>query len=222
MSAEGFVLAGGRSSRMGRDKALVDLAGRPLIVWAVDALKDAGLSARIAGAQSDLGKFAEVIRDREANAGPMAGICAALAVSETERAVILSVDMPLIPASLIEYLVWDSAMTGRMVTLASVNGFPQTFPAVMRRAALTALEQELGEGRSGCFAGFCKAAASARETVRVVAAESLAQVGKVAHPLRLEPARWFHNVNSQTELKRAEKWLSSRVRRDGRWEPVIS
>lgn len=222
MSAEGFVLAGGRSSRMGRDKALVELAGRPLIAWAVGALKDAGLGAKIAGARGDLGNFAEVIPDREANAGPMAGVCAALAASEAERTVILSVDMPLIPASLIEYLVWDAAMTDRMVTLASVNGFPQTFPAVVRRAALAALEHELGEGRVGCFAGFSKAAASADESVRVIAAEALAQMGQVTHRLGLEPVRWFHNVNSEAELKRAEKWLSSRVRRHGPSEPVIS
>jgi molybdenum cofactor guanylyltransferase len=222
VSAEGFVLAGGRSSRMGRDKALVELAGRPLIEWAVEALKDAGLGAKIAGARSDLGNFAEVIPDREANAGPMAGVCAALAASEAECAVILSVDMPLIPASLIQYLVWDAAMTDRMVTLASVNGFSQTFPAVVRRAALAALEQEHSEGRSGCFAGFCAAAASAGETVRVIAAEALAQTGQVVHPMGLEPVRWFHNANSVAELKRAEKWLSFRVRRDGPSEPVIS
>jgi molybdopterin-guanine dinucleotide biosynthesis protein A len=179
----------------------------------VEALRDAGLSARIAGTQTDLGSFAEVIPDHETNAGPMAGICAALAASEAECAVILSVDMPLIPASLIEYLVWDAAMTGRMVTLASVNGFPQTFPAVVRREALAVLQHELGEGRSGCFAGFCKAAASAEETVRVIAAEELAQTGRVVHPMDLEPVRWFHNVNSEAELDRAEKWLSSRVRR---------
>jgi molybdenum cofactor guanylyltransferase len=222
LSAEGFVLAGGRSSRMGRDKALAELAGRPLIAWAVDALKEAGLGAKIAGARGELGNFAEVIPDREANAGPMAGVCAALAASEAECAVILSVDMPVVPASLIEYLVWDSTMTGRTVTLASANGFPQTFPAVVRREALAVLEQELRGGRSGCFAGFSKAAASAGETVRVIAAEALAQTGQVAHRLGIEPVRWFHNVNSEAELARAEKWLSSRVLQHGSHAPGIS
>ena len=207
MSAEGFVLAGGRSSRMGRDKALVELAGRPLIVWVLDVVRGAGLPARIAGARNDLGNFAEMIPDREEDAGPLGGICTALAATEAELAVFLSVDLPLIPAKLIEYLAWDAAMTGCMVTLASVNGYPQTFPAVVRRGALPALENELRNGVAGCFAGFQAAAARAGEPVRVIAAESLEQSGRVEHPLGLSPARWFHNVNSPGELARAEEWL---------------
>ena len=215
-SADGFVLAGGKSSRMGRDKALVELGGRPLIVYALDALRGAGLQPRIAGARSDLSAFAPVIADRDADVGPLAGICAALAASEAERAVFLSVDMPLMPASLIAYLAWDAAVTGRMVTLASVNGFPQTFPAVVRRAALRSLEGELHGGRAGCFAGFRAAAAHASETARVIAAEALAQTGQARDPRGLHAARWFQNVNSPEELGRVEGWLRSRTsRRDG-------
>jgi molybdenum cofactor guanylyltransferase len=207
VSAAGYVLAGGRSSRMGRDKALVELAGRPLIAWALDALRGAELPAKIAGAVSELSAFAPVIADRETDAGPLEGICAALAVAESELAVFVSVDLPLIPAKLIEYLAWNAAMTGCMVTLASVNGYPQTFPAVVRRVALPALENELRNGVAGCFTGFQAAAARAGEPVRVIAAESLEQTGRAEHPLGLPPARWFHNVNSPDELARAEEWL---------------
>jgi molybdopterin-guanine dinucleotide biosynthesis protein A len=211
VTAGGFVLAGGRSSRMGRDKALIGLAGRPLIVHALDVLGKAGLPAKIAGARSNLSAFAPVIADGVADAGPLAGICAALADSDVELAVFLSVDLPLIPASLIQYLLWDAAMTGRMVTLASVNGFPQTFPAVVRREALAALERELRNGKAGCLAGFQAAATGAGEPVRVIAAESLAQTGQVEHPLGLHPARWFQNLNSEVELERVRELLERRI-----------
>ena len=223
MSVEGFVLAGGRSSRMGRDKALVELDGRPLIAWALDALRQvnldalqqtnpeipcgAGLPVRIAGARSNLGNFAEMIPDREEDAGPLAGICAALTATEAELAAFLPVDLPLMPSGLIAYLAWDAAVTGCMVTLASVNGYPQTFPSVVRRSALAALENELKNGVTGCFAGFQAAAACAGERVRAIAAESLAQTGHVEHPTGLPPARWFHNVNSPDELARTGEWL---------------
>lgn len=207
----GFVLAGGQSSRMGRDKALVELAGRPLIVHALEALRNAGLSAKIAGARSELSGFAPVIPDLEENAGPLSGVCAALAAMQADFGVFLSVDLPLIPASLLAHLAGDAAITGSMVTLASVNGFVQTFPAVVRRSALPALEEELRTGRAGCFAGF-QAAAGAQKRPRILAAESLAQTGHVAHSLGLPAARWFHNVNAPEDLETAELWLfSSRV-----------
>lgn len=208
----GFVLAGGQSSRMGRDKALVELAGRPLIVYALEALRGAGVSAQIAGARSELSAFAPVIPDREENFGPLSGVCSSLAATQDEFAVFLSVDLPLIPASLLAQLAWDTAMTGSTVTLASVNGFAQTFPAVVRRSALPALQEELHSGRAGCFAGFQAAAKHREEAPRILAVESLAQSGHVAHPLGLPAARWFHNVNAPADLELAESWLRRAIR----------
>jgi molybdenum cofactor guanylyltransferase len=203
VSAAGFVLAGGKSSRMGRDKALVELGGKPLIVWTLEALRGAGLQPRIAGARSYLSAFAPVIPDREPDAGPLEGICAALEETDAELAVFLTVDMPLVPALLIGHLLRDAAKTGRMATLVSLNGVLQTFPAVVRRAALPSLEDELRNGKAGCLAGFEAAARGAGEPVRVIAVEELGQAG--------DPALWLHNVNSELELARVEQWLSSQI-----------
>ena len=54
-AAAGFVLAGGRSSRMGREKAGVELGGRTLVARAVDLLRSSGLTAAIAGGKSRRG-----------------------------------------------------------------------------------------------------------------------------------------------------------------------
>ena len=103
-TAAGFVLAGGQSSRMGRDKALVHLAGKPLIEHALGILLNAGLPAAIAGGKPALAAFAPLVEDRHSAQGPLGGICAALAATHARFAVFLPVDLPLIPASHYIYL----------------------------------------------------------------------------------------------------------------------
>ena len=206
--AAGFVLAGGRSSRMGRDKALVEFCGEPLVVGALGILSGAGLAASIAGARSALGSIAPVVEDLEPGLGPLGGICSALALTAADNmvrwGVFVPVDLPLLPASLVEYLVNHAEVTGAAVTLVSVTGFAQTFPAVLARAALPWLQSELAAGRRGCFAAFQAAAAGLGQPVSVVAAELLVQAGQVAHPEGLPASLWFLNVNSEGNLRRAE------------------
>lgn len=205
--AAGFVLAGGRSRRMGTDKALVQLGGRPLVAHAVSILRTAGLSVSIAGGPAHLGTFAPVIEDSEPGRGPLGGICAALAAVPVQLGVFLPVDLPLLPAPLIEYLLRHARATGRAVTLCSVSGFPQTFPAVIGREALAALVSELKTERGGCFSAFQAAAAGLDQPVAILPVELLVQSGQVADPEGVPPFRWFLNVNSPEELRRAELHL---------------
>jgi molybdopterin-guanine dinucleotide biosynthesis protein A len=200
----GFVLAGGQSSRMGQDKSLVLFDGQPMIAYSLAALGQAALPASISGGAPALAAFAPLIEDSHPGLGPLAGICSALASTGLRRAVFLSVDAPLIPASLVSLLVRHAAITGALITVASVNGFAQTFPAVLDRAALPALETELASGRLGCFRAFQAAADSRKETVAVVRVELLVQAGQIAHPLGLPAAWWFLNANTPEDLGRAQ------------------
>ncbi|MGA2889872.1 MAG: molybdenum cofactor guanylyltransferase [Terracidiphilus sp.] len=200
----GFVLAGGRSSRMGTDKALQIFAGQPLVVHALSLLRQAGLQASIAGARSPLVVFAPVVEDPQPDMGPLGGICAALAVTSASRAVFLSVDLPLLPASLVVFLQHHACITGAAVTLTSVNGFPQTFPAVVCRSTLPALHSELEAGRRGCYSAFQATATRMGQPLSVLPVELLVQSGHVAHPDDLPAARWFLNVNTPADLHRAE------------------
>jgi molybdopterin-guanine dinucleotide biosynthesis protein A len=202
--AVGFVLAGGRSSRMGADKSLVLLNGRPLVAHALGIFGQAGLAASVAGGQPRLSAFASLVEDNRPGLGPLSGICAALASTSAQCAVFLTVDLPLLPASLVVCLLRHARITGRAITLSSVNGFAQTFPAVVNRAALRMLERELESSRGGCYSGFKAAAASLGEPAIVLPVESLIQCGQVAHPLELPAARWFLNVNTAEDLRRAE------------------
>ncbi len=212
--AAGFVLAGGQSSRMGADKALIPWAGKPLIAHALGILHRAALDARIAGARSGLetAGFATVIQDADPGHGPLSGICAALASTAARHAVFLPVDLPLLPASLVNFLLHSARITGSAVTVSSVNGYTQTFPAVIDRVALPALEASLKSGNGGCFSAFKSAAHQLGQPFTVHAVELLVQCGQVAHPDALPAIFWFQNVNTPKDLERAEAILAQRHR----------
>lgn len=204
--AAGFVLAGGRSSRMGRDKALTELQGESLIVHALRLLRGAGLPAAIAGAKSDLHSYGPVLED--AGAGPLGGICAALASTQAAYSVFVSVDMPLLPVALVSVMVEDARLTDAAVVVASVHGFAETFPAVVSRELLPVLQMELQKGNDGCFSALRAAAETMSKPFRVLAVENLVQCGRL-DDLPLFSADWFLNVNRPCDLERAESLLAA-------------
>jgi len=210
--AAGFVLAGGASSRMGEDKALLLLAGRPLVQHAVCLLRETGLQVSIAGAGSRaLAEFAPIIDDRKPGLGPLAGICAALDVTAARYAVFLPIDLPLLAPSLITYLIHRARVSGQAVNLITMNGFTQTFPAVLERTARPFLERELEAGRAGCFSAFQAAAAAMGQTISRTAVEYLAQSGQIAHPRALPPFLWFLNLNHRADLAEAEALFTQTI-----------
>jgi molybdopterin-guanine dinucleotide biosynthesis protein A len=209
--ATAFVLAGGQSTRMGRDKALLPLGGRPLISHALSTLRAAGLSATIAGANCDLSGFAPVIDDSQPGLGPLAGVCAALAATAARFAVFLSIDSPFLPPSLLAYLLHRARIAGGAIAVPSIAGFAQTFPAVIDRRAQPALQAELRAGRKGCFSAFQAAAASLGQPLSRVSVELLAQSRHVVHDSGLHPFCWFFNLNSPADFERAEALWSRRI-----------
>lgn len=197
----GFVLAGGQSSRMGTDKALVELDGEPLIVRALAILRGAGLEAAIAGARSDLSAYGPVLKD--GGRGPLDGICLALESTPAEYAGFLSVDMPLIPSALLSFLLGHARRTEAGIVLVSVSGFAQPFPAVVHRDALAELRCRLDTGHTGCLSAFRVAAERMDRGLQVLAVEDLVQAGQVEHSSGLPAAYWFLNVNTPDDLARA-------------------
>jgi molybdenum cofactor guanylyltransferase len=210
--ASAFVLAGGRSSRMGQDKALIQLRGIPLVLYAVDIFKSAGLTPRIAGGGSELSSFALVVPDDQERPalGPLSGICSALSQSRTRYSIFLSVDLPLIPPSLILYLAHHANVTESAVTAVSVAGFVQTFPVVIDAGAASALRASLNSNDRNCLRAFQAAAKTMTGRFSVLPIEHLLQAGLVRHPSCLPPTQWFLNINMPDDLASAESLLSGR------------
>jgi molybdenum cofactor guanylyltransferase len=97
----GYVLAGGKSSRMGQDKATMPFCGRPMVEIAVETLSSVCAEVFISGNRDDLTAWAPVIHELHVEAGPAAGIEAALSHTTTDWVMMLPVDTPLMSAELL-------------------------------------------------------------------------------------------------------------------------
>lgn len=221
----GFVLAGGHSSRMGSDKALVLFARKPLIQIALENLREAGLHAKIAGYRSDLSSFAETVPDTYLESGPLGGVHAGLsslsnstnltdlANSDTQWSVFLPVDLPLMPASLLACLLQRAQLTGAPITVARSNGRIQPFPVVLHCEVLPKIEQLLDAGSSACHAAWQTIPAMLGATLDTVSVESLHQCGQCRHPEAIPHAIWFQSANSPTEIAYLQRYLRSPFQR---------
>lgn len=98
----GVVLAGGRSLRMGRDKALLDWHGRPLLERQLGALRASGVDLlRVGGARPAY----QGVADAQPGLGPLGGLAGiAEASADDADLLVIPVDMPLLGAALLRRL----------------------------------------------------------------------------------------------------------------------
>ena len=102
-----FILSGGKSSRIGTNKALLQVEGKTLIQRLVDLLDPIFSEVVISSNEPDLYNFTgkKIIQDIFAARGPLAGIHSALKFTDTNKNFIVSCDLPLISTELINYIV---------------------------------------------------------------------------------------------------------------------
>ena len=132
----GYVLAGGKSSRMGRDKALLELAGKPLVLHAVTRLQRVCAEVHILSSRPELEVFAPLVRDLHEGCGPIGGLEAALEHSHYEWNLFVPVDVPFMPSALLEQ--WAQRVTGQTslgarVSLFTIGGVPQPLCCLLHK-----------------------------------------------------------------------------------------
>lgn len=106
MHATGIILAGGKSSRMGEDKGLVLLNGKPMVQYIIEVLKEVVSDIIIISNNESYTKFgipvyADIIKDK----GPVGGIYTGLYNSTTELNFCISCDVPMISSDFILWLL---------------------------------------------------------------------------------------------------------------------
>jgi molybdopterin-guanine dinucleotide biosynthesis protein A len=154
MDVTGFVLAGGQSTRMGTDKALLKLVGETLLARALKLVGEVAAEVRIVGGAEKFGDYGSVVEDIYRDRGPLGGIHAALKSSATELNLMLAVDLPFVEARFLRCLIGRASGSQAAVTLPRVGGRWQPLCAVYRREFADRAEGFLISGRNKVDAAF--------------------------------------------------------------------
>lgn len=148
-----IVAAGGRSTRMGRDKRFLPLDGEALLARTLRKGRAAGfrsIALAAEGERSDLTALAEefgasLVTDEQPAQGPAAAIDAGLAAAKTEWALVLSADMPFYDFELVRtFLPYANGDT--QVILPTLSGYWQPLAALYRRDAGAAFGTAIARG----------------------------------------------------------------------------
>jgi len=187
--ATGYVVAGGRSERMGRDKALLPWADGTLLDHALARLRSVCGDVRILSGPEHryADRGAAVRTDLVKDAGPLGGLHTGLSDLSDPLGLFLGVDVPFVPVTLLERLL--AAAEGSDAVVPVVEGHPEPLCAVYRRSCREAVAARLaaGERKMTCFWPDVR--------VRTLAEAELAAFG--------DPREMFRNVNSPEDYRRA-------------------
>jgi molybdenum cofactor guanylyltransferase len=214
LPVHGFVLAGGKSSRMGVDKASLAFRGRPMVEIAVEKLRGFCAEVGICGNREDLAAFAEVVREERVDAGPAAGIEAGLKAARQEWVMFVPVDVPLVPGELLrrwaEMVIGsetepDTAFLGKLMgSYLYTKALRQPTFCMLRRNVLPVVSEAMDGGdrrveriHTAIGAEFGVA------SMMTLDAATFAVKGEATD---VEMEYWFSNVNTPQELDEAEAW----------------
>jgi len=148
MKFSAVILAGGRSLRMGQDKAWLDLDGKPMVARQLELARALGAAEVFISGRSDADYAAlghPVLHDRFANAGPLAGIESALAASASPLLLALAVDMPRMTVSPLQTLLVCCTETRGAVP--RFNEHIEPLAALYPASALQLIRESLAQRR---------------------------------------------------------------------------
>lgn len=194
---------------MGRDKALLELCGRPLIEHALEKLCELGFQPRIVGSRPDLSGFAPVIPDNSPRTGPLGGIEAALGVTDGEQNLFLPVDSPWLPVEFLRWMVDRAAQTSALATVPLLQGQPQPLCAVYSKGLLPHVRAALSEGDAKVIRAVERAAKATGLPIDAFNVESIAAAQSWRQPVPLH--HWFENLNTPADIQKAVLEQSPRI-----------
>jgi molybdenum cofactor guanylyltransferase len=183
-----FVLAGGKSTRMGTDKAFLRWQEGTLLDHILDVAHELTPHVRIVADREKFARYATVvIEDIYPGCGPLGGIHAALSSTSSEWNLMLAVDLPLVNQPLLSYLVARAQKSDATVTVPKVGGGLQPLCAVYRSAFAELAKRSLEAGENKIDRLF------ARVKTQTIEEEELLRAGFSREA--------FRNVNTPEDLE---------------------
>ena len=147
-SITGFILAGGESTRMGSDKAFLQLGRETLLARAIRLAGAVSAEVCIVGSAARFAGHGTVVEDIFPKRGPLGGIHAALHSSNTDLNLVLAVDLPFVGVGFLDYLIRRACACGAVVIVPRAAGGWQPLCAVYRRSFAKAAEAALAQGKN--------------------------------------------------------------------------
>ena len=186
LDVEGFILVGGASSRMGRDKSRLVLNGQPVVDRIASELGAVVGRIRIVGPQS---QHFESVPDVHPQWGPLGGIHAALGAVQSESCIVVACDLPFVTRELFGRLIGRMEKATDAIIPVQDDGRPQPLCAVYRKRCLSTAEQTIADG------AHTPRALLDRIATRYVEFNQLSDLAGAEH--------FFFNVNTPANYERA-------------------
>src|SRR5882672_7995171 len=185
----GFVLAGGRSRRMGSNKALLPLGGRRLVDWAIGLIEPHVQETFVVGPPEVFPLLHVPVRpDEIRQAGPLGGILTGLRHSRFESSLVLGVDLPFLSGEILERVL--AASRGFDMTLPRMGETLETLCAVYSKGCITHIEALLMAGDKSVHE------LMGRVRVNILPEEEFKDLGGAA---------MFFNINTREDYEAAKK-----------------
>ena len=191
----GLILAGGASRRMGRNKALISLGGKPLIQRVVDVLQGVSDEVLLIANQPEPYAFLHlpIVPDVQPGYGPLMGLYSGLRAARGDLALLVAVDMPFLAPEFLRFLLGEAQEHAADVVIPEAGGRLHPLCAVYRRATcLPAVEASIARGQR-----------------RLIAFHPQVRVRRIPEStLRAfsPDLRVLMNVNTPEELELARAW----------------
>ena len=144
----GFVLAGGQSRRMGRDKGLLEWQGVPLASHVARAVADAAGGVTLIGRPETYGHLGyPVVPDDHPGLGPLGGIATALRLSDARWNLVVACDMPALTAGFLRRLRAAACASDRDCLLPQgPTGLLEPLCAAYHHDSLPVIQEALDRG----------------------------------------------------------------------------